>query len=1341
MIVIDEVPKMKLFKKQFYLPIEMNNRLKNNVVTLLTPHYDATVRLLNNPLIIKKHYKSYYIEKDIFYIINHEGFIDYNKTNNLINEINLSKPKISNPIISNAKNNSEKNTKKTKKNIRSSMNKIERLSNDKKNNVGTLKDRKNIDKIIGKDKEEDIKESVYVGYNSSEKVYGENKSYIKFNNNDNTNLMYVFEANQIYNSQLRKILYDERIRNNQEVFGIYDMIKEDVPYIKNTYIDIAKYKNKNLIIDTFFYNEIFLNNNVWKREKAIELYFDLIDRFIDNYKLKSNEYKDTETILIPVLEWIDNDRENLDFNKNINFISLIIRILKDKRKINILNRWKGLNFVFMTTKGYFCCDLGTLKNTDYSNFRILLDKLINDDIIKDDNPKKETKKAIMINIIDKLEDDAKIKISKATGDSKEKEVSKAEVIEKIDKAAEISNTSDDTLDKLDEDERLKKILADLQAEEENKVKLSNARVSRMMKAQDKSMDKVIKGRSIRDIMAASKEEYEIPTTELHIDSINDDWKHLTYTNFESSYNIEEDIINIIYSLSEKSEPLAILDIDIQDTSTSEDLKETYTVRMEDAQGQRFTIKFDVPLFVDHKFMKLRGNEKTMNGQLTLIPISKTDESTVQMVSNYKKIFIHTYGTSTGKSYPDADKIYKVLNKFDGKDIKVVPGDNSRICSKYDLPIDYIDLSSVYNTIETSDYIFYFNQDTIRDKYNVDETKGIPIGYDKKNKTVIYYDGELFPAYSSYVLTLLETQSKLFKEISDNTKYANKYMYSKANILNNKIPIIVIMAHSEGLEKSMKKGNVEYTFQEKRPKQTPGYDFIKFNDGYLVYKLDYNSSLLMNGLKECPTENYSITEINNKSMYLDFLDLFGGRILSDGLDNFYDLMIDPITEEVLIKYDLPTDYVELLAYANFLLADNKFIKHTDMSARRYRSNELVAGYVYQSLAESYGNYKTELKKRGSSTMTIKQSTIIDKVMLDPTCADLSSLNDLQNAESINALSYKGLAGLNYDRSYDLDKRGYDESMLNLVAMSTGFAGNVGITRQATIDMNIEGKRGYVKTINNDPEQFSIAKTFGITEALTPFGPTRDDPMRSAMNFIQTSKHGMRTKKSMPLLITSGADMVLPYLTSNTFAFNAKADGKVIEVTPDYMIVEYTGVADDGTKPKRDFIDLRNNIKKNSNGGFYQAIKLDTNMKVGNKFKKNDILAHDKLSYSDIVGNTDDLAYNLGTLCKVAFLTTDEGYQDSAIISEWLSDALSSRVVIKKDYVLPKTTNIYYMVKKGQPIQEGEPLMIFQNAFDDEDVNILLKNLSDDEELISDIGRIPIKSKYTGRIEDIKIYRTV
>ena len=94
-----------------------------------------------------------------------------------------------------------------------------------------------------------------------------------------------------------------------------------------------------------------------------------------------------------------------------------------------------------------------------------------------------------------------------------------------------------------------------------------------------------------------------------------------------------------------------------------------------------------------------------------------------------------------------------------------------------------------------------------------------------------------------------------------------------------------------------------------------------------------------------------------------------------------------------------------------------------------------------------------------------------------------------------------------------------------------------------------------------------------------------------------------------------------------------------------------------------------------------------------------------------------------------------------MSEWLSHAMSSEIVVAKEVTLPKSTNIYNIVKKGQSIQEGEPLIVFQNAFDDADVNILLKNLTDDEDAITDLGRIPVKSKITGIVQDIVIYRTV
>ena len=135
--------------------------------------------------------------------------------------------------------------------------------------------------------------------------------------------------------------------------------------------------------------------------------------------------------------------------------------------------------------------------------------------------------------------------------------------------------------------------------------------------------------------------------------------------------------------------------------------------------------------------------------------------------------------------------------------------------------------------------------------------------------------------------------------------------------------------------------------------------------------------------------------------------------------------------------------------------------------------------------------------------MKQSAIIDAILADNTTSDLSTNSDLSYVETANTVSFKGLSGLNCDRSYGIDKRAYDDSMLNLLGMDTGFSGNVGINRQATVNANIEGGRGFVKTIDGDTDKLSSAASFTMTEAVTPLGTTHDDPPRSLMTYVQTS----------------------------------------------------------------------------------------------------------------------------------------------------------------------------------------------------------------------------------------------
>jgi hypothetical protein len=800
-------------------------------------------------------------------------------------------------------------------------------------------------------------------------------------------------------------------------------------------------------------------------------------------------------------------------------------------------------------------------------------------------------------------------------------------------------------------------------------------------------------------------------------------------------------------MADWSYPIVVRNLDRKDTSTSEDYIITWTVECEDSFGKRFTLKFDVPKFVQqNRYMMLRGNRKTIETQLFLMPILKTDDDAAQIVSNYNKIFIRRYGSTPGKSCVYADMIVKYAKKYQGNKIKFTFGDNTKICGKYDLPIDYIDIAQVISKIELPDRIYYFDQDELRSKYPEEIakiTRGLPIGISKSDKRVITVEstGNSFRCSEFIVGTLANVDSE-FADYSNKFSKSSKYCYSRASILNSNIPVVVLCGYAEGLTSTLNRMGVNYKFSEKLDKVdrwSTIRDYIKFEDGYLTYDNTPAASLMMNGLKECDTENYPLTDIDSKAMYVDFLDNFCERIKTDGLDNFKDCMIDPITKECLEYYGLPTDYVGCLVYASGLLSDNAYIRHTDMQGRRIRRAELVAGYVYKAITNAYGQYSQQVKhSRRSVPMTMRQSAVIDLILLDPTEKDYSTSSMLNDVESVNAISTKGLSGMNSERSYDLDKRTYDKSMLNVLGMSTGFAGNAGITRQATLNMSVEGERGYIVGINNDSTKLNDVNTLTATEAMTPMGTTHDDPFRTAMTFVQKSKHTMRCVDGDPLLVTNGADEALPLISSDIFAFKSKGKGKVVEMVPgNYMIVQYT---DNSIEDEYDYVDLSYTVQKNSDGGFYVPLQLVTELKEGSAIKKGQILAYDPLSIGNTMGETDTMAYKAGTLAKVAILTTDEGFEDSAIMSHRLSKAMACDVIKVREVTLSKDTSVYNILSPGTHIEEGDIMMQYQTPYESEDLQILQRNLAGDEESLSQLGRRPIKAECTGTLTDVRVYRT-
>ena len=1235
---------------------------------------------------------------------------------------------------------------------------------------------------------------------SEDALYG--MDYLKLGDNHYT----FFDESAANDTQLRQLLYNERLRQRGDVLLLLKKVKEENPDILYAYPDLEKYKSRNVFLDLYFYNELFFKNNMWKMNKGLNLYMDLLTRLVNDPKVSKNGYT-KKTIFVPIMDWYKNKSTKMwMYREDINPISIIYELMRTESDSKLKSLFGDMDIVFFSKTSIFKMNFSELEDIkkDANKFRLFITTICNNqefDAVDIDTTfdNKESSREIKANLIDKIEsskgvdltgkaeiakdsdkeyskkvnkdpnypthaadstignlkDDKSvanksleknkedINLTKSANDEefKGKELDSVKVAKAIDKISRVATDTEDALDKLDQDIDLKSMLISLGTMRDETVKIDATRAARMNELDKQFLDKNINGRSIRDILDEKNDNKKLEETKLEVASPNEEWKSVSYMNFDRDYNLEKDILACFYHFTKTSKPVAIRTVNIEDNSTSEDRLDLYTVEMEDFRGTRFTVKLDIPRMKDNR-MLLRGNTKSIQTQFFNMPIIKTAVDACQIVTNYQKIFIYRVNEISGRSNPIAGKFLKAVKKYEGKKIKFITGDNSKICSKYELPVDYTDIASVLSKIETDNYIIYFNQDEFREEYpNIDDSYGVPYGINKKDGSILYYNMMASSLFANELVYLLSDVDNTFYDLYSSQKVMKGGTFSRCNILNTKIPLVIICGYCEGLTQTLNKAKIEYSLEEKLDYQykdpSSGYDYIKFKDGYLRFRTSYVSLMLLNGLRDSDVSEFSMTDIDNKSMYLELLDNYGGRMRSDGLDNFYDCLVDPMTKEALEYYGLPTDFVSILLYANLLLCDNKFIKHTDSSSRRIRRTELIAAYAYEALSEAYGTYSNMIKHgKAGATISLKSSAVIDKILTSPVSSDDSIINALNAVETTNSITFKGKAGLNSDRSYSLDKRTYDDSMLNVLGMSTGFSANVGITRQATMDMNIEGIRGYIKPINSDTDKLNAAKTLCATEALTPFGTTHDDAPRTYMTFIQTAKHMARTEESDPLLITNGADEALPYMTTDKFAFKAKMDGRVKEITPNYVIVEY----DNKTK---EYINLNETVEKNSDGGYYVPLKLEKypELKVGSKVKKNQILAYDPYSFSNSLGESDNMSYNIGKLVKVAVINTDEGFEDSGFCTERLSQAMATRVIEKEEHVIDKDANVFYIAKVGQQVEVEDNLIVWQDPHEEEDANTLLRIMGKDKTDISELGRKTIKSEMSGTVVDIKIYRTV
>lgn len=224
-------------------------------------------------------------------------------------------------------------------------------------------------------------------------------------------------------------------------------------------------------------------------------------------------------------------------------------------------------------------------------------------------------------------------------------------------------------------------------------------------------------------------------------------------------------------------------------------------------------------------------------------------------------------------------------------------------------------------------------------------------------------------------------------------------------------------------------------------------------------------------------------------------------------------------------------------------------------------------------------------------------------------------------------------------------------------------------------------------------------------------------------------------SDPVLIGNKFESMLPYHSPEDFCIMAKQDGEVVEKSDDYIVIKYK----DGSYKT---ISLAPQVKKNSAAGFWIVIEFETNLNVGDKIKVGQALAWDPKAYAKNRGDR-GVSMKLGVFTKIAVAPNWDIFEDSAPITYSLSQRLKTNMIDEKKIALNSGAFVDWMVKIGDRVKTGDPLLRFDESRDNDDfMNEFLKGVREEtKEEVLETTMSTIKAKHSGEVVDIKVYTTV
>jgi len=913
-----------------------------------------------------------------------------------------------------------------------------------------------------------------------------------------------------------------------------------------------------------------------------------------------------------------------------------------------------------------------------------------------------------------------------------------------------------TIIKSDEDyQDAIKTIQELKSKENKK---TNKELTILRNFEKEQKEVKIDDKKLNDILNDLIEEDNIESEEIKSNSLNKFNKKSSSITFTEVYNkslYKKDLIKTFAYFSDKrvEDKYFIKNVKIEDVSDEQNFVERWQVTYSSLGRRKTTISLLIPILFDNNFIFINSSKKIIENQIVNLPIVKNDPNSVIIATNYNKLFIETLGT---KFNPRIEKIKKYLeaekDNLKKSKLNIIFGDNFTANNKFINTLEYNYLSKFLFKITDDDDVILFNRETIKSdlykiKLNVEfnDNDYFPLGYNLKEK-ILYLckikDGTIYVKNNKKEVLIDDSLTnflvrKVFTaydknaiEKLNNITVGKAYMYSLVKILNRKVPMIILLSFYIGFLKILDMYNIKYTLvKSKRTESSEdlmNYRYVKFKDVYLKYKAEIKNELLMNGLFNLNLNEIELKDMEDEKIYFDYFEeAFRSRNVGKGFRLILNRMMDPISEEICTRKDIPSEIEKLILVGNDLLADMNYKTKTDMSQYRIRNNEIIAGHLYKVLAYQYNKTIHSGEK-----FTLPESALIKSLLEDKLVSNHSILNPNYEMNERMKASWRGLSGVNMDENnIPLKDRMYDDSMKGIFSPFTPET-SAGTVRELSQNANIKNARGFLEIREGDDSTSNLS----FIENSVPYSAAFTDPARLQMVSKQNT-HVIPTNKMSVPMIGTGYEKVISNFVSSDFVVTAKGNGyvKEMDLENNLMIIEYT---DKDIEDKIEVIDISERVSKNSQSGFYTNTQVIPKFKEGQKFKKGDDIASNKNFF---IENIDGLIFSQGTLAKVAVLTENTTLEDASLITKNFADKIGSTYIMEEEALLSNSVNIEKIVKVGDKVNVGDPLIVFEEIFDSKEAINLLNKLGEKyREEIDEMSKTTKKSHYPGEIIDIKIY---